>query len=67
VDKDNKVTIKPYGTLEVEQLDNDPKYPNVFFVEDNYGQKVNVFLLSYKYTIGKETKVMKERLEMQLR
>lgn len=64
---DNRVTIKPYGTLDVKQLDGDPKYPNVFMVEEAYGQKTNVFLLSYEYTIGKTTKVMKERVEMLVR
>lgn len=67
VAQDNKVTIKPYGSLQVTQLDDDPKYPNVFMVEEAYGQRTNVFLLSYEYTMGKVTKVMKERVEMQVR
>lgn len=67
VDNDNNVTIKPYGTIQVVQLDNDPKYPNTFQVEEAYGQKTNVFLLSYEYTIDGVTKVMKERVEMQIR
>lgn len=67
VAEDNSVTIKPYGTIQVSQLDDDPKYPNKFVVEEAYGQKTNIFLLSYTYTIGKVTKVMKERVEMQVR
>ncbi|MFV0593710.1 MAG: BT_3044 domain-containing protein [Draconibacterium sp.] len=67
VAEDNSVTIKPYGTIQVTQLDDDDKYPNVFMVDDYYGQKTNVFLLSYEYTIGNVTKVMKERVEMQVR
>ncbi|MCK3683791.1 DUF4361 domain-containing protein [Maribellus sp. YY47] len=67
VAEDNSVTIKPYGSIQVNQLDGDDKYPNVFMVEDYFGQKTNVFLLSYEYTIGNTTKVMQERVEMQIR
>ncbi|MFV0267146.1 MAG: BT_3044 domain-containing protein [Draconibacterium sp.] len=67
VAEDNSVTIKPYGSVQITQLDDDDKYPNVFMVEDYYGQKTNVFLLAYEYTIGDVTKVMKERVEMQIR
>lgn len=67
VSEDNSVTIKPYGSIQVTPLNGDPKYPNMFVVEEAYGQKTNVFLLSYEYTIGTVTKVMKERVEMQVR
>lgn len=67
VAEDSTVTIKPYGSIQVTQLDGDPKYPNLFVVEEAYGQKTNVFLLSYEYTIGTVTKVMQERVEMQVR
>lgn len=67
MDGDNNVTIKPYGSILVNQLDGDPKYPNVFMVEESFGMKTNVFLLSYEYTLGGVTKVMQERVEMQVR
>ena len=67
VSEDNSVTIKPYGLIQVTQLDDDLKYPNVFMVEEAFGQKTNVFLLSYEYTIGTVTKIMQERVEMQVR
>ena len=67
VGDDHKVTITPYGSLAVKQVDNDPKYPNTFMVEEAFGLKTNVFLLCYEYTIGKTTKLMKERVEMQVR
>lgn len=67
VSEDNSVTIKPYGSIVVTQLNDDLKYPNVFMVEEAFGQKTNVFLLSYKYTIGTVTKTMQERVEMQVR
>lgn len=66
VDKDNKVTIKPYKDIQIVQLDNDPLYPNIFRVEEEFGRRTNVFLLSYEYTIGNITNVMKERVEMQV-
>jgi len=67
VDEDNKVTIKPYGDIQVVQLDNDPMYPNIFRVEETFGRRINVFLLKYEYTIGGVTNVMKERVELQVR
>jgi len=67
VDGDNKVSIKPYKNIQVKQLDNDPLYPNIFRIEEAFGRKTNVFLLSYEYTISGVTKVMKERVEMQIR
>lgn len=65
VDEDNKISIKPYKDIEVVQLDNDPLYPNIFRVEEEFGRRTNVFLLSYEYTIDGITNVMKERVEMQ--
>ncbi len=67
VDEDSKVSIKPYGDIQVIQLNNDPSYPNVFRVEEVFGRRTNVFLLSYEYTIDGTTKVMKERVELQVR
>lgn len=67
VDEDSRVTIKPYGDMQVIQLNNDPLYPNVFRVEEAFGRRTNVFLLSYEYTIDGVTKVMKERVELQIR
>src|SRR5690606_25795793 len=67
VDESNKVMIKPYKDIEVVQLDNDPKYPNVFQIEESFGRKTNVFLLSYAYTLDGITQIMKERVEMQVK
>lgn len=67
VDEYNKVTIKPYKDLQVLQLNNDPLYPNIFRVEEAFGMRTNVFLLSYEYTINGVTKVMKERVELQVK
>src|SRR5690606_40283093 len=51
VDEFNKVTIKPYKDIEIVKLDNDPKYTNVFLVEEAFGRNTNVFLISYEYTL----------------
>lgn len=67
VNDDNSVTIKPYGDIQVEQIDGDHNYPNTFSLEETYGRKFNVFLLSYSYTIGDTTHLMKERLEIQVK
>ncbi|MGJ1346886.1 MULTISPECIES: DUF1735 domain-containing protein [Sphingobacterium] len=65
IDDFNNVKIKPYKDIQVVQLDNDPMYPNKFKVEEAFGMRTNVFLLSYQYTIGNVTTIMKERVEMQ--
>ena len=67
VDEFNNVTIKPYKDIKVTQLNNDPDYPNKFKVEEAFGMRTNVFLLSYQYTIGSTTAVVKERVEMQVK
>ncbi len=67
VDEFNKVTIKPYKDIAIVQLNNDPLYPNIFKVEEAFGRKTNVFLLSYEYTIDGVTMTMKERVELQIR
>src|SRR5690606_28551224 len=64
VDEFNKVTIKPYKDITIVQLNNDPSYPNEFKVEEAFGRKTNVFLLSYEYTIDGVTTTMKERVEL---
>lgn len=66
VDEQNKVTIKPYKDIQITQIDGDPMYPNVFRLEESYGRRTNVFLLSYEYVWGNETHIMQERVEMQV-
>ena len=67
VAENNQVLIKPYKDIQVNQIMNDPLYPNIFKLEEAYGRKTNVFLLCYEYTIGGVTKLMKERVEMQIK
>lgn len=64
---DNKITIKPYKNLKITQVDGNDRYPNTFHVEEFFGRKFNVFLLSYNYTIGNTTVEMQEELRMEVR
>lgn len=67
VDTDGHVSIKPYKTMEVKQIDNDPKFPNTFRVEESYGHTYNVFLLSYEYTLKGKTRKMQEELRLEVK
>lgn len=67
VASDNKVTIRPYKNLKITQVDGNERYPNTFQVEEFFGRKFNVFLLSYTYTIGNNTIQMQEELRMEVR
>lgn len=66
VGTDNKITIKPYKDINVTQLDGDERYPNVFRVEEAFGRKFNVFLLSYTYVINGNTQHMQEELRIEI-
>lgn len=66
VDEDKKVTIKPFKDLQIKQLDGDSRYPNTYTLEEIYGRKFHVFLLSYEYTINKKTILMQEELRMEI-
>ncbi|MDR2473223.1 MAG: DUF1735 domain-containing protein [Tannerella sp.] len=57
-----KVTILPYKAINVKQVDDDPLYPNKYFIDDDGFKKYKTFLLRYDYTIGNTTYQMKEEL-----
>jgi hypothetical protein len=67
IDADNKVTIKPYKNLQVEQIDGNARFPNTFHIEESFGRKFNVFLLSYRYILNNEIWEMQEELRMEVR
>lgn len=67
VNEGGSVTIKPYGDIQVRQINDDPNYPNTFELQEIFGRKFNVFLLCYEYTIGETTHLMQERLEIQVK
>ncbi|PRD52769.1 BT_3044 domain-containing protein [Sphingobacterium gobiense] len=66
VNEDNTVSIEPYRDIEVNQLNNDPSFPNTFHRETVFGRTYNSFLLSYEYTVNGTTRVMKEELRMEV-
>ncbi len=61
------ITIKPYKNIKVTQIDGDERYPNSFRVEESYGRKFNVFLLSYEYVINGAKKRMQEELRLEIK
>jgi hypothetical protein len=67
VDAENKVKIKPYKNIQVEQIDGNSRFPNTFHVEESFGRKFNVFLLSYRYILNNEIREMQEELRMEIR
>lgn len=62
---DNKVTISPYGSIEVGQVDGDKLFPNTFFIEDDGFKTYKTFLLRYNYKSGNTVYEMKEELRME--
>lgn len=66
VDENNNVSIMPYKNIEVQQLDGDAKYPNIFKIEEIYGHRYNVFLLSYKYIYKGVEYVVQEELRIEI-
>ncbi|MDR3268523.1 MAG: DUF4361 domain-containing protein [Tannerella sp.] len=68
IDDDNKVSISSYKDMKVEQVDDDPNFPNIFKIEkDDYGKQFKTFLLNYKYTVGSTVNQMKEELRLEFK
>jgi hypothetical protein len=63
---DNRITIQPYKSLVVTQIDGDPDFPNRVVLEDDGFKTYKTFLLSYSYE-GSDgiTHVMKEELRLE--
>lgn len=66
VGANNSVKIKPYKDINVKQLDGDERYPNIFKIEESFGRKFNVFLLSYEYVFNGTTRHMQEELRIEI-
>ncbi len=60
-----KVTIGPYKSITVTQVDGDPDYPNSFRIEDDGYNTYKTFLLRYDYTAGNATYSVKEELRLE--
>jgi hypothetical protein len=66
IGSDSRISISPFKNIEVEQLDGDPDFPNVFFVEDDGFNLYKTFLLSYSYKSGNNTNTVKEELRVKI-
>jgi hypothetical protein len=68
VGEDNHVTIRPYGTIWMEQIEGDDDYPNKYMVEDDGFKLYNNFRIHYRYRIGDdEIYEMKEELRLEIK
>ncbi|MDR2776396.1 MAG: DUF4361 domain-containing protein [Tannerella sp.] len=66
VDDNSRVSISPFKNMEVEQIDGDPDFPNIFKIDDDGYNIYKTFLLSYRYKVGSSTYTMKEELRIKL-
>jgi hypothetical protein len=67
VDGDNKVRIEPWRDLNVTQVDDDPDYPNTFFIYDDGYKTYKTFLLRYDYEYGGNSYSMQEELRIEFK
>ena len=65
ITNDNNVIITPYEDINVEQIDGDAQFPNIFRIEDEGFRKFKVFLLRYNYWDGAIRLEMKEELRLE--
>ncbi|MDR0603694.1 MAG: DUF1735 domain-containing protein, partial [Bacteroidales bacterium] len=66
IDESNKVHISAWKDIEVEQIDDDPDYPNIFMIEDTGYKKYKTFLLRYDYIYDGVRHSMQEELRYDL-
>ncbi|MDR3245955.1 MAG: DUF1735 domain-containing protein [Prevotellaceae bacterium] len=61
-------TIKPFrnNRIQVEQIDDDPNYPNKFFIEDDGFRTFKSFLLHYKFKVEGDNNIHESREELRL-
>lgn len=63
---DNRVSISSYKDVVVNQIDGDPDFPNIFFIENDGFKKYKTFLLRYNYrNASGQTVEMKEELRLE--
>ncbi|MCY4780193.1 DUF1735 domain-containing protein [Sphingobacterium sp. UT-1RO-CII-1] len=65
VDENNNVIIKPYKNVDIQQVEGDERFPNVFKLEDDGFKKYKTFLLRYNYTVSGKTTEIKEELRLE--
>ena len=65
-----KVTISPWkdNNLQLEQIDGDPDYPNIFFIyDDGYDKTYKTFLLRYNYRFNGKGYIIQEELRLEFK
>jgi hypothetical protein len=62
------INITPFknGRIQVAQIDDDPEYPNKFYIEDDGFRTFKSFLLHYKYKVEDESAEHEVREELRL-
>lgn len=65
VNEEGKVSITPYGDIQVNQIDGDTDYPNMFKITFDGYRYYKTFLLRYDYTMNGQTYSMREELRLQ--
>jgi hypothetical protein len=66
----NKVTISPWkdDNLQLQQIDDDPDYPNIFYIKDDgYNRTFKTFLLRYNYRFSGKTYIIQEELSLEFK
>lgn len=66
IGEDKKVTIKPYKNLQLTQINDDPRYPNTYHLEEAFGRKFHVFQICYEFTLNKVKTRMQEELRLEV-
>jgi hypothetical protein len=67
IGSNNKVSISSYKNMVVEQVDDDPDFPNIFKIEDDGYRTYKTFLLRYNYMAGNTTYSMQEELRLEFK
>jgi hypothetical protein len=62
---DGKVTIKPHRSMQVTQIDDDPVYPNKYFIDNDGFRTYKTFLLRYDYVSAGTTYQMQQELRLE--
>lgn len=65
IDEEGKVYITPYGDIQVNQIDDDPEYTNIFKVDYDGYRYYKTFLLRYDFSSDGNTYEMREELRLQ--
>jgi len=66
IGNDNRITIEPYKTVEITQIDGDPDYPNRVVLEDDGFKTYKTFLLHYSYKASDgNTYIINEELRLE--